>query len=310
LRTAVKPHKMHLLKRKDGFLGELQINIPRDVVINQLRKQEFLNNLFITHIGFFPSAKFHYRERPFGCPDNILIYCVEGKGLYQTETESYTLQPNQFFILPPGRFHIYQADIRDPWSIYWVHFSGNMVKSLNKWLKTEHFIKPTNIAYDKRITEQWAEMFHALEAGFTEENLAYANLCLYRFLTFFLCPPIPTPQLPKVNHISESVAYMKSNIGKLLSVHELAAQMNYSSSHYTSVFKKATNVSPIEYFINLKIHYASQLLSQTELRVNEIAGMLGYEDSLYFSRLFKKLTGRSPKDFRNAVLTGNDSAGI
>ncbi len=293
--------EMHLLKIKDGFSGELQINIPREVVIKQLRKQDFLNNLFITHIGFFPKAKFHYRERPYGCADNILIYCVDGKGHYQTEKENYILQSNQFFILPPGKFHIYQADLRNPWSIYWIHFSGNMVKTLNKWMKIDDFSKPTSINYDKKIVDQWADIYYALESGFTENNLAFANLCLYRFLTFFLCQPNENSYVRKENPIGESIAYMKSNIERLLTVEDLSTQLNYSSSHFTTIFKKTTGVSPIEYFIKLKIHYACQLLSQTDLRINEVANKLGYDDSFYFSRLFKKMIGKSPKDYRNLL---------
>jgi AraC-like DNA-binding protein len=294
---------MRSLKVKDGFLGELQINIPREVIVKQLRRQEFLNNLFITHIGYFPKAKYHYRERPYGCADNILIYCLDGKGYYQTERGNYFLKANQFFILPPGKFHIYQADIREPWSIYWIHFSGNIVKSLNNWLNTENFIEPTDIIFDKRIIEQWSDIYYTLESGFTKDKLAYSNLCLYRFLTFFLCPQNTTPHIRKQNPIAESIAFMKSNIDKLLTIQDLATQMNYSSSHYTSIFKKTTDVSPIEYFNRLKIRYACQLLSQTDLRINEVADKLGYDDSFYFSRLFKKITGKSPKDYRQSVHT-------
>lgn len=297
---------MHLLKIKDGFFGELQINIPREVVVKQLRKQEFLDNLFITHIGFFPKAKFHYRERPYGCADNILIYCVGGKGHYQTDKESFVLQPNQFFILPPGKFHIYQADLHDPWSIYWIHFSGNMVKSLNKWMNIEKFTKPTSITPDQKIIDQWSDIYYALEAGLTENNLAFANLCLYRFLSFFLCSPNQYSYSRKEKPISQSIAYMKSNIDKLLTVDDLANQMNYSSSHFTSLFKKTTSVSPIEYFIKLKVQHACQLLSQTDLRISEVARKLGYDDSFYFSRLFKKVTGKSPKDYKQSVTNANN----
>ncbi len=292
---------MSLLKIKDGFSGELQINIPREVIINKLRKQEFLNNLFVTHIGFFPKAKFHYRERPYGCPDNILIYCVDGKGHVQNDEDSYSLEANQFIILPPGKFHMYQADLREPWSIYWIHFSGNMLKSLNKWLNTYDFVKPTEIIHDKKIVEQWAEIYYSLESGFTEKNLAFANLSLYRFLTFFICPQNPISYTPKENPVGESIAYMKSNIDRLLSIQDLATHMNCSSSHYTSIFKKIKGASPIDYFITLKVNYACQLLSQTALRVNEVASKLGYEDSFYFSRLFKKITGKSPKEYKKSV---------
>ena len=292
---------MPLHKIKDGFLGEKQINIPREVVINELRKKKFINNLFITHIGHFPKAKFHYRERQYGCPDNILIYCVGGKGHYQTETENFTLKANHFMLLPAGKFHIYQADFHDPWSIYWVHFSGELLHELNGWLETEKYIKPTPIDYDKKIVEQWVEMYAALNNGFSAKNLAYANLCLYKFLTFFFCQRDSIPNLNEENQIGESIAYMKSNIEKTLSVEELAQLYNYSCSHYSTLFRNKTGLAPIEYFIKLKIHFACQLLNQSSLKINEIAGKVGYTDSLYFSRLFKKVTGKSPKFYRSLV---------
>jgi len=288
-------------KIKDGFLGEKQINVPREIVVNRLSKKKFIDSLFITHIGYFPKAKFHYRERQYGCPDNILIYCVEGRGHYQTATKSYTLNANQFIILPPGKFHIYQADLHHPWSIYWVHFSGHKVKQLNEWMHTEDYEQPTGIEYNKKIIDQWFEIYNALASGYSDNNLAFANLCLYRFLTFFLCQPNLIQANLKTDPIEESISYMRANIEKTLSVDDFAERLKLSGSHYSSLFRKKIGASPIDYFIKLKIQYACQLLSQTDLRISEIADKIGYDDSFYFSRLFKKINGKSPKAYRTAV---------
>ncbi len=94
--------------------------------------------------------------------------------------------------------------------------------------------------------------------------------------------------------------YMKANIGKIISIAELAGQLKFSSSHYSALFRKNTGASPIEYFIKLKIQYACQLLSQSNLRISDIGEKIGYEDSFYFSRLFKNVTGKSPKEYRLA----------
>jgi AraC-like DNA-binding protein/quercetin dioxygenase-like cupin family protein len=293
---------MAILKIKDGFLGEKQINVPRDVVINRLRKKPFAANLFVTQIGYFPKARFHYRERQYGCHDNILIYCLEGKGHYQTSNGNYTLQANQFMILPSGKFHIYQADTFHPWTIYWIHFSGQLLRELNTWMQIDNYIAPTAIEYDKKIIDQWAEIYNALEGGYSDNNLAFANLNLYRFLSYFLCErPEKIASLPEQDPIAESITYMKSNISKTLSVEDLAKKIKYSNSHYTSLFKSKTGLSPIDYFIRLKIQYACQLLSQTDLKINIIAGKIGYDDSFYFSRLFKKVHGKSPRGYRLAL---------
>lgn len=294
-------------KIKDGFLGEKQINVPREIVVNRLSKKKFIDSLFITHIGYFPKAKFHYRERQYGCPDNILIYCVEGRGHYQTATRSYTLNANQFMILPPGKFHIYQADLHYPWSIYWVHFSGHKVKQLNEWMHTEDYEQPTGIEYNKKIIDQWFEIYNALASGYSDNNLAFANLCLYKFLAFFLCHPnlIPANILP--DPVGESIAYMRANIDKTLTVYNFAECIKLSGSHYSSLFRKKTGASPMDYFIQLKIQHACQLLSQTDLRISEIADKIGYDDSFYFSRLFKKINGKSPKAYRTTMKEKKES---
>jgi AraC-like DNA-binding protein len=228
------------------------------------------------------------------------IILWDAKGHYETASENYTLNANQFMMLPPGKFHNYQADIHNPWSIYWVHFSGELLHDLNRWLQTEEYVQPTNIDYNKKIIEQWAEMFAALDNGYSAKNLAFANLCLYKFLTFFLCQPNILPGIKEENPIEDSIVFMKSNIDKVLSVDELACQLNYSGSHYTALFKEKTMQAPIEYFIKLKVQYARQLLNQSNLKINEIADKVGYADPLYFSRLFKKITGKSPKEYRLA----------
>jgi len=292
---------MPVSKIKDGFEGEKQINVPREILISKLRRQAFAKTLFISHIGYFPKAKFHYRERPLGCADNILLYCVGGRGHYQTTDGNHVLNAHEFVILPPGKFHIYQADIHDPWTIYWIHFSGEKLHDLNNWLQTGRFIRPTPIDYDKRIVDLWTEMYDALDNGYSDNNLAFANLCLYRFLTFFICKPDHVPGMKNEDAVSSSVSYMKTHIERILTVDELASHLGYSTSHFSALFKSKMGSSPIEYFIRLKLHHACQLLSQTSLPIQSIAEKVGYEDPFYFSRLFKKVHGRSPRDYRNTA---------
>jgi AraC-like DNA-binding protein len=84
-------------------------------------------------------------------------------------------------------------------------------------------------------------------------------------------------------------------------VEELASRLGYSGSHYSSMFRNKTGSSPLDYFIRLKLHYACQLLSQTDLSIQTISEKIGYEDQFYFSRLFKKIHGKSPRNYRNAL---------
>ena len=287
--------------RRDGFTGEKQINIPVPVLNKLVRKRAFLNSLYITHIGYFPKALYHYRERKHGCDDYILLYSLGGKGYIENSEQKMELGPNQFIIIPPHLFHRYQADILEPWSIYWVHFSSEKLKGVNADLNMEQFYKPTNLVYNEDIIKIWAEMYSSLSNGYSAENINYANLCLYRFLSFFLFPSKKTKLENHESPLEKSIAYMKQNIAKRLTTEEIANKFEYSSSHYTAIFKSKTGMSPIDYFIRMKIHYACQLLTQSDLKIKDVAEKVGYDDPYYFSRLFKQVMNKSPKDYRRVV---------
>lgn len=285
-------------KRRDGFTGEKQINIPIAILSKHIKNKEFLNSLYITHIGYFPRALYHYRERKNGCADYILLYSLGGKGYIETDKKKFVLAPHQFIILPPHRFHRYQADISDPWTLYWVHFSSNKLKEFNNEFNVDQFNTPTNLSYNDKMVNIWKEMYSSLANGYSAASMGYANFCLYRFLSFFLFPEKNYSRPKKECPLDRSIGHMKINIEKRLTTEEIAALVQYSPSHYTALFKKKTGLSPMDYFIKMKIHYACQLLSQSDLKIKEIAEKIGYDDPYYFSRLFKQIMNKSPKEYR------------
>src|SRR5436190_11559087 len=124
---------MGTFKQRDGFQGEKLISLPDSIWKKAIKENPVLSHLYITHIGYFPKAAFHYRERKNGCSDNILIYCLRGKGWYTIKDKRYEVRPNQFFILPATKEYIcYGSDENEPWSIYWIHFSGSDINTFNK----------------------------------------------------------------------------------------------------------------------------------------------------------------------------------
>ncbi|KAA2301349.1 helix-turn-helix transcriptional regulator, partial [Clostridioides difficile] len=80
---------------------------------------------------------------------------------------------------------------------------------------------------------------------------------------------------------------------------ELAAHARLSVPHYSQLFKQATGHSPIDYFLRLKIQHSCRYLDFTDWTVKQISSELGFKDPYYFSRLFSKMMGRSPTDYRN-----------
>jgi AraC-like DNA-binding protein len=96
-------------------------------------------------------------------------------------------------------------------------------------------------------------------------------------------------------------AYMQDNIHLQLELDDLAAVAHLSKFHFSSRYKALTGYSPIKHFLHMKIEYACQLLDSSEISVKAIAAELGYEDPLYFSRLFSKTMGMSPRAYRSSV---------
>ena len=98
--------------------------------------------------------------------------------------------------------------------------------------------------------------------------------------------------------IERSIDYMAQHLNQPVRISELAAQANVSPSHYFALFKRRTGCPPMDYFIRLRMQRARALLESTSASVKEIAVTLGYEDPLYFSRVFKSVNLAPPTRYR------------
>jgi AraC-like DNA-binding protein len=99
--------------------------------------------------------------------------------------------------------------------------------------------------------------------------------------------------------IAHTISMMQDRLDKVITLQELSGYAGLSVSHFSAVFRDKTGYSPIEYFNHLKIQKACQYLMFSTATVKEISGRLGVEDQYYFSRMFSKLMGMSPSEYRN-----------
>lgn len=299
-----------MLKLKDGFTGERCIVLPRMIVEMEL-EDPLVSSLYITDIGYYPAASHHYRERKTAIEQNVLIYCVEGAGWYKIgDGKQHQVSANQFFILPAGKPHIYATVENNPWTIYWIHFSGSHAQIFAEGAATPQSISPT---MNSRINERntlFEEIYLTLESGYTRENLRYASSLLHyylasmRYLSQYRTHQSGEKKGEKVagnEIVSAAIHYMKENLEKKLSLQDMADYTGYSASHFSMIFKKEVGHSPLSYFNLLKIQYACRLLSTTDMRINQICFKVGISDNYYFSRLFIKLMGMSPREYRKHV---------
>ncbi|HSC55270.1 MAG TPA: AraC family transcriptional regulator [Phnomibacter sp.] len=290
--------KKETIKKREGFQGQKAVVIPRQILSSRCTKNEVISNLYITDIGYYPKAKFHFRERDHGADQHILIYCHEGEGRVKIRNIEYKIQAGDFFAIPMKTAHAYEANDKNPWTIYWVHFKGTIssqiISSIEKQIGLKGFIK-----YNEKTIELFNEIYSQLERGYGTDTLTYANMCLWHYLTTFLYnEKYGSSKLDKRDFSDIAIDFLSKNVDKMLKLEDIASKVNLSPSHFSYLFKKKTGYSPIEYFNHLKVQKACQFLLFTNLRIKEISQEIAIEDQYYFSRLFTKIMGLPPNEYR------------
>ena len=285
--------------KKDGFIGERMIYIP-GIVKRKILKDARVFDLFITHIGIFPKALGHMRNRPLGCSQFILLYCVDGEGWIEIAGKRQIIKRNQIFIVSPKTPCKYGASLKNPWTNYWVHFTGENADVYSSTVNQIIDIPPSgNSRIDERL-QLFEEMLQNAEDYFSFEKVVYANVWLKQFLTSvkYLSVYRSVKKEPGNDLLNNQISFMKNNLHQNIRISEIAARNNCSTSNIYKVFKTNLDSSPLDFFIHLKMERARKYLTQTNLKVKEIGLKLGYEDPYYFSRIFTKHVGLSPANYR------------
>ncbi len=288
------------IKKKEGFEGQKAVVIPRTILAQKCAKNAVIGNLYVTDIGYYPKAMYHYRKRPLGADQYILIYCYEGEGSVRIETTEYNLESGDFIIIPIKTAHDYQASEINPWTIYWMHFKGKSANLLLEQLQKQLNGYNGFVRGNETILELFNEMYDQLSKGYGTDNLMYTNMCLWHFLGKFIynnkCHP--NGPLNPTSPVDQAINFLSKKVESVLTLEEIARMVNLSPAHFSVTFKKKTGFSPIEYFNHLKVQKACQYLLFTNQRIKEIAQAVGIDDPYYFSRLFTKVMGMSPNEYR------------
>ena len=290
-----------MAKLKDGFQGECAIVLP-GTVVRQMESDPFCRNLHVTDIGYYPTARYHFRERREPISQYILIYCTRGAGWYELAGKRYSVGSDQLFILPAEKPHAYGADLDDPGTIYWVHFKGEMAGIFAEGFSTPFSIPSGD---DSRISTRlgvFEEIYRTLKNGYSSDNLSYSAAALYYFLGSikYLGKYRKSHETHEGERdiVETAIHFMRENLSKRLTLADIARHVNYSPSHFSAVFSRRTGYAPVYYFNQLKIQQASTYLDFTDLKITQICPRLGIDDPYYFSRLFRKHMGMSPSDYK------------
>lgn len=212
----------------------------------------------------------------------------------------YNLGEGNLIIYAPGEKQKYI--LKPNCQTLWLHFSGTIIKEVLDSCGISsgvYFLKPSDAVFDafSKIIQRFN--------SYGQKRFANASLLE---LLFAVSGAINNPSNEKVlDSILPVVSYMNINYNKQLTLDELAKISGYSKSRFSHLFVKAMGAAPIKYLNNNRLKNACEMLSSSNLSVGEIAYSCGFNDQLYFCRLFKQRFGKSPSEYREtAVNSLND----
>lgn len=288
---------------KHGFRGERALVIPMTIV-QEIEKHPVSSALYITDIGYYPKAKYHHIVRREPITQFVFIYCVNGKGWFSVDGQTCTVTRNHYFILPANRPHSYGSDSDDPWTIYWIHFKGGMAERYAAGLATPTEIRSNLHSRISDRIELFEEMFRTLETGYNTESILYSCSALHhflgtlRYLKQYRNAAKSSNGDEEQDIVTAAIHFMKENIESKLPLDALSKHVGYSPSYFSALFSKRIGHTPTNYFNMLKIQKACQMLDFTNMKVNQICPKIGIDDCYYFSRLFSKIMGMSPREYK------------
>jgi AraC-like DNA-binding protein len=289
--------------QKRGFPDMRSIFLPPALIRESLR-QPLLRDFLVTRVGYCSRAAGHYIPRPEGSLDNIMHYCVGGKGWVQIAGRKWGVAADTALFLPREVPHLYGADPADPWSVYWVHFTGKQADDFFEILRVGARQPLLHLPCTEEILSALRLVESHMAGVPTRPNLIAASTVFASFLGLVQLQHFAMGRQERTveENIQQTINFMEANLGRAVPLRELANLAHMSISRYEAAFAKRTGCSPINYFQRMKIQKASRLLTETDEPIKMICMKIGYDDPYYFSRFFKKSVGIAPTHFRSQTL--------
>lgn len=244
--------------------------------------------LYIINCGYYKNvAQPISVSRPEGRLDYQLLLPVSGSMIIDKKK----VEPGQIFLYTPRSPQKYTYHEGDGSEYYWIHFSGCESDSLRASLSLENGIIQLNDS--RKETERLMRMIIRAFSDRYKHVDEYTAGLLRSILAIIASPPVLSSPFSRAMKLL-------SDPSCDLSIAELAKMYEMSEGHFIRSFKTYAGSSPSVFKTTKRLDVACEMLTSTKMTIEQVARAAGYTDPLYFSRIFKKHLGTSPKEYRSS----------
>ncbi len=240
--------------------------------------------------------------RPRGRLDYQIIYVASGRAHFhfgKAENDTIVTAGNMV-LYRPREFQKYEYYGTDKTEVYWIHFTGSDVKNILR----KYGFPDSQRVFPVGISLEYERVFKRiiLELQRCQENYEEMLTLLLRHLLIIFHRELTREHILKNEYLDHEMdtaaSYFNENYNRDINIEEYAASIGMSVNWFIRNFKKFTGTTPMQFITAIRITNAQMLLETTNYAVNEISRIVGYENPLYFSRIFRRQKGCSPSQYR------------
>ncbi|GAE94371.1 transcriptional regulator [Gracilibacillus boraciitolerans JCM 21714] len=231
----------------------------------------------------------------------VFQYTLNGQGAIRIGEENHTLARGKAFMVKIPSDHCYYLPKQsDQWEFVFITIYGEEALShFNKLTKKfGQILSLTNDANPIKHIFRILEKVETIGINHGYEASAYAYTFLMEIIQYLEYEHQTEENLPVA--IAKAMTYIEKNYAKDLTLDDIIQVAGLSKYHFTRLFAKTLNETPIQYVTKIRMQHALDLLQRSDYTIEEIARSVGYSSSNYFSKVFKNLLNQTPSHYRHS----------